>query len=625
MRDRSNVGALVVSSARSGEESWPGYLTRLAMLNGYSNLRSVGIDNLVGGSGDQSSLPTPKSGGMAHAVKPDQLASLKPSMRITSAPRMCPVCWCEQEIYLSIWCVKPYVACHVHRCKLIDRCSSCNGLLQWSGRRSACWRCGCRLSEMTVEVASEATVYAVRAIVGHWYAQSDDAGREGPLTTLRDACNFLWFFGLSETHQDWRAAFMAKPPISSAYPIVEAGSRALCHWPQSMSDWLEGRVAGDGVRFSSAWLTRVRASFDSPHIVEAIATARASCSQLNQLRKGAFFAAASADRISARGAAQRLGCSTKKVAELILAGTLSGGVFNSGSRSSCVVETSSVERMLDRAAAELNGLQASKRLGISVKQVRRLREAGLIAAQKRSNIWIYAAATLDGLISKLLAASRREGALGARIHLAEVPRRRNSSLSAVIAGVLDGAISVRLAKAKADDLTCFTVKLEDLRTNNERAYTRKRAAEVLGVAQRSIGAFLREGALQAATPLPGARHGMVCARSVDLFRSRLVKTGELARVYGTSTRHVNAILTGCRVRPIVCSDPLKKTSAVWRRSDLKEAITALEHRVPSSPTGALKPQNHCRRIVKSDLGGDHRIAAASPSDESARSSPDTLG
>jgi hypothetical protein len=58
------------------------------------------------------------------------------------SPRFCPLCVEQRGYHLTLWAMPLVMACPLHGCSLVGRCSACGGLLKWTKLGSG-FRCSC--------------------------------------------------------------------------------------------------------------------------------------------------------------------------------------------------------------------------------------------------------------------------------------------------------------------------------------------------------------------------------------------------------------------------------------------------------------------------------------------------
>lgn len=160
--------------ARAGE-SLPGYCLRIDMLNGHSPIAGVIVDSQVKAS-------TPELGehrllsillGRTHAetwfIREHQLLVGDGESRLAwrktgTRQRFCPECMRIFGFHCILWNLAFVTACPLHRCKLLERCTSCLKLLTWFSLSGFNCKCGIPISSMVTQKAGAFEVRLARIV-----------------------------------------------------------------------------------------------------------------------------------------------------------------------------------------------------------------------------------------------------------------------------------------------------------------------------------------------------------------------------------------------------------------------------------------------------------------------------
>jgi hypothetical protein len=123
------------------------------------------------------------------------------SLIYASSNRVCPHCYKADGISRIYWDLRSYTVCHIHRCKLISRCTDCDRDIGWDHGHRKC-RCGQKIEAMQTSAVSStverdhcgllalATMHSLRS----WRTPAD-----APLQTLHDRrISLHWHFLLIE-------------------------------------------------------------------------------------------------------------------------------------------------------------------------------------------------------------------------------------------------------------------------------------------------------------------------------------------------------------------------------------------------------------------------------------------
>ena len=516
---------------------------------------------------------------------------VSPAMLDLVHPKVCPACLSEEPWIRRLWDVRTLVACPVHGCMLVDRCQGCGARLRW--RRGAIARCPCDADLASGPETAGAPLVGLSRLLAA-AADGLTVPRATPITDLDTAARLLWFLAADPSHPGaWRSMHMAKPEIRDTSPMLQRAAPVLLDWPAGLHAWLGERAGSAGLSgrtgvraaFGPA-LHRLLASLPGPHFGFLHAEIRRWLAE--EWRGGRVKPwsplHAHADRpavVSGKEAAVRLGIRSPTVAAMVGSGELEGRSAAAGRRMFTVVDTASVELAASRPQA-LEGREAARRLGVTVRRMRDMLRTGILASGPATGRGRIAEASLADLDARLAA---RTAVSGARVSgpatLAELSGSRRVALLPVLRAALDGGLA-RSGGLEAPPSAPMTERYavdparafersaaERTGTEPEECLSVREAAAVLGMSVRMVPWLVRAGCLESASVgggPPGRR--TVTRASAEAFGSRFCGSLELAARQGTSTRTVVARLTEAGVVPVVAASSAHGISAVWDRRDL---------------------------------------------------------
>ncbi|WP_292933154.1 hypothetical protein [Noviherbaspirillum sp.] len=265
-------------------------------------------------------------------------------------------------------------------------------------------------------------------------------------------------------------------------------------------------------------------------------------------------------------AAKRLGIASVRLEELIAGGVIDGFVKPGGEKRDFVlVARESLPEVEAYLGDRIRRREASEILGISLKRVDQLVNAGLIGSFRqvagtlerivfsRRNL----AEFLDALISNMHESSMTDKAISAHVifksHLsspAEFEKFVGALLSDVLSVVgvdqsIPGISGFLLPKKQ------FLSWQEGLSTNSGGGITVVEAAVHLGVKEEVAYHLIRKGVLSSQVVLRGRRKCHVISPiNLDAFCKKYVSAAELALRWNTSSKTVIQILTEKHIAPV---------------------------------------------------------------------------
>lgn len=246
---------LVRPRPETGESS-QGYLLRLAEENCLPSVRSISVQLLkehLESVTARRFLRGPIAG-LRNFASPDQ-GQLAARYWNTRRPRYCPHCLVVQPIWLSLWQLVFYVACHVHRTALIDRCQGCKAPLQWSRGSLLSCACGAELVQVEAMSASASDLATSVEIAHAWQNGVTANHRLEEIPKIEHVLHRIWLLGSYRAQVARRAQKLFDlDQLPQAQRIVEAAADTLSDWPMEFFNLLD-QVAARSGRGDSTRLT----------------------------------------------------------------------------------------------------------------------------------------------------------------------------------------------------------------------------------------------------------------------------------------------------------------------------------------------------------------------------------
>lgn len=228
-------------------ESRQGYLLRLAAENALDSPHRLSMANLVVSELHMplGCLKGPLAGMPAIKLQGSNLLPLRYWNVRTS--RYCPVCLNERAIFVDLWQLGFYVACHRHEVAMQDSCPECTRTIVWDRRSITQCDCGADLRSSPAVEASESALKISAMLADAWTqnARPQDIKRCG----LESKLHRIWLLGSYALASGLRA----KRPhdlhdLQHASRLVETADRAMSCWPNGFHNLLDTKAAGHGSR-----------------------------------------------------------------------------------------------------------------------------------------------------------------------------------------------------------------------------------------------------------------------------------------------------------------------------------------------------------------------------------------
>ncbi|NIJ65316.1 hypothetical protein FHR20_002278 [Sphingomonas leidyi] len=204
---------IVVRSAPTAEERLPGYLLRIADINGYSGPRDV-LSNALTKFGNIAAphaieevarllgLPLATATNLAYIRSGKSnlrfFGHEVPCRRVSWVnPRLCPLCLRDQEVISCLWDLRFIQACPFHGCQLLRHCQTCGQPLTWHRTSLVRCRCDSDFRKQQTPRASHSAIQVSRrlAIACGLNGVPAPTGFDTALLDLNDLLFLINFFG----------------------------------------------------------------------------------------------------------------------------------------------------------------------------------------------------------------------------------------------------------------------------------------------------------------------------------------------------------------------------------------------------------------------------------------------
>lgn len=458
--------------------------------------------------------------------------------------------------------------------------------------------CGAELTP-AVEPAPSPLVAVAKLLTELASCPAEPCRTSLPACSLDTASRLLWFFATDpSTAGSWRSRYMEKSDLRTTASMLIHAAPLLLDWPAALHRWLENACeitparGGGGVRgaFGPA-LHRMLASLSGSGFGFLHSEVRRWLAEdwLGGKVKPwspLFMATGNPGVVPIKQAATRLGVSRSRIVAMIAAGHLEGTRVRAGRRTLSLVRNSSLRTARlggTRAAGELEPVEVAERLGVSLRQARRIRQSGLLGPVASIPCGDGAGFRADPMVLETRFAFHAVSAQASvqdLVSLADMPRSRRAALLPVLRAAAEGRIALYRTSAPAEaPLTAkYAVVLahaievsRHARTSlsSEPCLSVRETAARLHLSVRMIPLLVDAGCLDGkATGVGHLGKRTLTLSSVDAFGTLFCTSRELADLLGTNTGRVLGRLAALGLRPLIPSNSAEGISAIWVRGHL---------------------------------------------------------
>lgn len=521
--------------------------------------------------------------------------------------RFCPACLTDDPVWQASWELLFQDTCPVHRCWLVDRCSSCGEAITW--KREHLLRCGCG-SDLRLEAGNPCPSNVVRlgAILK---SQVEGIPHEAPVhlqaLNIDQLQRLIRFIGGYLDPAAGRKPLKLRDAglLSVNWPVITLAAETLFHWPQAFFVALDRlqELCGEqkvGLRHAigaaHAYLYRglgepafapVRDQFQT-WVAELW---RGGVARRNRRLPPEIIA--SAVWVPSNEATARLGISLGRLKHLIAEGVIDGEekVSLTGRRY-LTVRKDQLDRITSQIAGEMDMKAAMNVLGfgkVRMRQLLRLLFPGACrVVTGTATPWSVPRSEVESLIQ-----------IGSDLPVLNIPEEHQVALNHVlrfwnwtvaeIVGLIEdvraGKIQIQGLLSSARGIARWVFDIKQLKT--WQSGLQKQLPHWLSVVEtaktlrihQQTAYWLVHGQFIHAEQVPGAKG--ICYRisrsEIERFRDTYVFGTELAAAMGVVSRKAKAILAAMGIHPISGSDIDVCRQLFYRRSNALEAALAQYH------------------------------------------------
>lgn len=586
-----SLGRLVVHSDIQPDESLPGLLTRLAEYNGLDSpvriLRHVGLTpgfekaqadltDLAQFIGvNRLSLEVASFAPLSAASKHLSFGGMRVSRNhmSTMGDRVCPLCIETGSYSRRLWHLRAYVACHDHGIVLTDSCRKCDAPL--SSLRSTLSRCTCG---EPFHIGMEATPRELQLAA----LLADAANGLSPLPLeggqIEGICALAWYFGVATQTDQVRRLNISREraSVGAARAVVEQGAPFAYDWHSTFFNWVQDRLGGEagiGIhRNLGSDLQGLRQAFQDtcPFIITELRSYLSTTWQGFMLRRGSFFCIAP-DRprfLTLSAASKLLGVSSKNLRKLVASGLVSAVEGPPSNRKYLAIRADGMETIRRYLSHLMTAERAGLEFGVSARRIGDLTRAGLITPVLRVNKKPrFDAGELRKFCVELASPT------GKAEELVKITATKAVRFIDLVRALREGRLVAWFGSSVSvgfDNLFVSKDALEKVRFDDApaaRFISALRACDRLQLDNRALATFVQAQGLRA------KRRGdmLIAVDEVDVekWEGRLTTSGRIGEPLGLSGAAVTRRLKQLGVLPLSPSSSKDKVSAIWLKAEVE--------------------------------------------------------
>jgi hypothetical protein len=438
---------LVVRAKPNNDESYLGFLLRLAESNGYPAtswiLRAANIPLRlrVGAHMARTEIDFPRLAELNnlnvsdisvltyHPVTykydgPVLGSSSPPHVLRLRRPKLCPECLSESNYLRKQWDYSAVTCCPIHQTLLLEDCPTCGKRINWFRKEVSHCPCGADWREArTRRLPAHETVVTqlIYQTLGLTRGSKHESVRSNPLydLDLSSVLGALFFLSTQQKEDSRNTHSFPRMNVSEIHAIQLKAFSIFERWPENFRRFLDERcsrpkssISANGFlkRFGSFGRQLYRASY-LPDDIGEILRKEFESYVFENWEEGYGYAPkwfrcrGACKYIARKNAAEILNVSLTTVDGLISNRKLKGMIFQKPRRRLTFVEAAGVEELRVRLGHSISLRDASRILGVSEANVSRLAENSILAAANASTdgfFWRFDRTIVDELLSRLM-------------------------------------------------------------------------------------------------------------------------------------------------------------------------------------------------------------------------------
>jgi excisionase family DNA binding protein len=613
----STTKRLIFSATPHSDESLLGYLIRLTELNSYDTpswiLQLAGMGSYVrkgsiafdacldlAALARLTGVTEKRLGALMHRCTTSRknvfgdcyvFGTAVPRIAIrVHRPKVCPACLREYGYLRQLWDLTIVTTCPLHKCLLQDECPNCRRALSRTRSNLSVCKCEYDWRQISLSPVEEAELEVTKRVHSlcnlpgglECFSESIEFNplSDLKLSELLSAVFFVasQYCSASSFHRKKKmiAKFGGSMKNGDIHSFLSKAVTVFRDWPSNYFSFLEWRnthmrspkesrgVNRDFGEFKYALYSHLASGafdFMREGFEEYLATRwdGGYPSHLGRLRKNPHRVKRFA---SLREAKEMLSVSSEKIDQLLKMGKLKATIRTGGRARTLLIEVTTIEDLKIERSGLLDKKQASKRLGLSLKQIEALARCNVLTTRSphdfRSSS-VYSIKEVDALLGKLKSfVSRRRYKTVSFAHAAKSLASRGVDVMKFIKSILDGEIQPRgVSKDQGFKGLMFShgeINRYEKCVNQERligTLTVREAAEVLKARISTVQFLIKHKILRAQRLRCYVR---IARETISDFSSKYVLATALAGELGSSAPYLVNLLKTENINPIPRTD-----------------------------------------------------------------------
>jgi hypothetical protein len=624
---------LVVRAKPNDDESYLGFLLRLAESNGYPatswilRAAEIPLHLRVGAHIARTEVDFPRLAELNslnvgdisvltyHPVTykydgPVLGSSSPPHVLRLRRPKLCPECLSESNYLRKQWDYSAVTCCPIHQTLLLEDCPTCGKRINWFRKEVSHCPCGADWREArTRRLPAHETVVTqlIYQTLGLTRGSKHESVRSNPLydLDLSSVLGALFFLSTQQKEDSRNTHSFPRMNVSEIHAIQLKAFSIFERWPENFRRFLDERcsrpkssISANGFlkRFGSFGRQLYRASY-LPDDIGEILRKEFESYVFENWEEGYGYAPkwfrcrGACKYIARKNAAEILNVSLTTVDGLISNRKLKAMIFQKPRRRLTFVEAAGLEELRVRLSHSISLRDASRILGVSEANVSRLAENSILAAADTSTdgfFWRFDQTIVGDLLSRLMSKviisnPPIENDLGNFKDVVErLAVRLGSSrwgIHTFVRDILDDLIVPRGENLDKTGLRRLQFSRGDVAKYAKVKLAGKDADTLfvlgkgarLSLRPRALYFLARKGLIQTERSNRTGKSGTITREAVLAFHSQYVTGRAIASEVGTSIQFLVPALISLGIRPVSGRSVDDGPIYVFRKSDIDQA------------------------------------------------------
>ncbi|EWY37270.1 hypothetical protein N825_20730 [Skermanella stibiiresistens SB22] len=510
---------------------------------------------------------------------------------IADRSRYCPICLAEEGFFQSVWQLKPVTACPKHGVQLLERCAGCGRSVSW--RREELFRCPCGhdLRQSTSQPASPESMALSRVLMGklgnplHEVADPALLAEAFTALELADLVDHTLFIGAYVSGRGRGAGrqTMSRLMGDAGIDVFQRVAVILADWPKAFFALLDDfrRHGGEGathigleMEFRSFYAALYSRQFRESGKLGLVRGAFET--YLRNHWRGGFLGAKNrrlADDLHDRQryvplakAARLIDMHSGALEREIRAGLIEALILRMGSRTLIMIDREKLEAYRLNRDQMVGLFDARRVLGLSKSPFLDLVRAGIAKAVRGPTLdgyayWTFRKTDLQQLLDTILSGVPESKPGPDHIEYRKAVRiatYRGLGIVDFVKAILGRNLRVAGADPRAVGMErCYFDPDEFLAfASGERPFANwtasvEEAAAQLGLKSQVTYHLVRSNLIRSVSVSEGGKISLrVPLDAIREFETSYIPAAELAVRYGTSSRHLAAVLQQHGIVPV---------------------------------------------------------------------------